>query len=366
MKSLALTLSRYFLTMFMRDRQAMFFSLFFPIIFMVVFGFLNNDEPDPIAIGITNNNNEAFANQFINSLTANPLIELTRGEEESLREALIIGDQSMVVVMPDHFDTDASATQSTTQLKVLVDAAQARQLGSIIPVLEQALLDVERDIRNTEPMFSFEIEDVEARNQRYIDFLLPGLLAFTLMQICVAGSGFNIVEYRRKGILKRLFVTPIRPKDFIFGIVTARGIYCLVQLSVLLIIAMLLMDITVEGNILSLYLILAMGTAIFLSLGFCVGGFAKSQQTVMMIGNIVIFPQIFLSGVFYSIDSLPGFIQPLASLLPLSFLVSALREIVNNGLGLVEIMPDIIGLIVWGIITLALAIKLFVWKDIAT
>ena len=90
--------------------------------------------------------------------------------------------------------------------------------------MEQALLEVERELRNNETLFPLSVVDVQARSQRYIDFLVPGLLALTIMQISVAGSGYNIVEFRRKGILKRLFVTPLKPSSFIGGIVLIVGV----------------------------------------------------------------------------------------------------------------------------------------------
>jgi len=232
-------------------------------------------------------------------------------------------------------------------------------------VLEQALLDVERQLRASQPLFNLNVEDVKARSQNYLDFLLPGLLAFTLMQISIAGSGYNIVEFRRKGILKRLFVTPIQPRNFIGGLVLARSLICLFQLSLLLSFAVWVIGVNIAGNFAALYLVIMMGTALFLSLGFCLGSLAKTQQAIQALGTLVTFPQMFLSGIFYPIDNLPALIQPVAQLLPLSFVVTSLREIAVNGATLLQIIPSIAGLLVWAIVALVLAIRLFVWKEVA-
>ena len=124
-----------------------------------------------------------------------------------------------------------------------------------------------RDIRGIKPMFNLVVEDVQARPQRYIDFLLPGILAYMLMNLCIAGSGFNIVEYRRRGILKRLFVTPIQPKDFIVAIILSRMVIVLTQISVMLGLAIMLLDINVVGGLPSLYGMVILGTFIFLCIG---------------------------------------------------------------------------------------------------
>jgi ABC-2 type transport system permease protein len=85
----------------------------------------------------------------------------------------------------------------------------------------------------------------------------------------------------------------------------------------------------------------------------------------MAVGNIVIFPQIFLSGVFYPIESMPALIQPIARVLPLSFIATGLREIANSGATLLEIIPSLIGIAVWFVIGFLLATRLFVWKEVA-
>ncbi len=233
-----------------------------------------------------------------------------------------------------------------------------------MPTLEKALVSIERKLRGTEPMFSLRVEDVQSRSQRVIDFLLPGILAFTLMQICIAGSGFNIVEYRRKGILKRLFVTPITPSEFIAAICMARLVWCLVQITVLLTFAVFLLDVNIAGSYLSLYFIVVLGTIIFLCIGFAVGSLAKTQEAVGALGSLVLIPQAFLSGAFFPIEAMPEVVQPVSLLLPLTHVVNSMREISNNGMTLLEITPSLLGIAIWMLISFALATRLFVWKEV--
>jgi len=359
--SLALTLAKTFLKIFLRDRQAMFFSLFFPVIFMTVFGLVGSQEPSAIAVGIADNANGELSQEFVQLLEANQQFDVVTGDEATLREMLITGDTSLVLVIPQTFE----ASNQNVTLRLLVDASQVQELGLIMPVLEQTLLAIERQLRNSEPLFSLAVEDVQARSQRYLDFLVPGLLAFTLMQVAIAGSGFNIVEYRRKGILKRLFVTPLLPRDFIAGIVMSRIVLSLTQISVLLGVAVFFLDVTIVGSFAALYSIIFTGSVIFLCIGFWLGSLAKTQQSIQAIGNLVVFPQIFLSGIFYPIDVLPTLVQPLAKILPLSFVANALREIANNGASLFQIAPDLIGITVWMVISFVLATRFFVWKEVA-
>jgi ABC-2 type transport system permease protein len=287
---------------------------------------------------------------------------VTLGEEDDLRNRVVEGDMTLVLVLPPGFRGD----EEPSELTMLIDASEARQTAMLRPVVEQALLEVERELRGIETLFPLEVVDIQARSQRYIDFLVPGLLALTIMQISVAGSGYNIVEYRRKGILKRLFVTPVRPGSFIGGLVVARLVITVVQVSFLLAMAVLLLDVPIVGSVLNLFILIPFGSAIFLSLGFFMGSIAKTQQAIMLLGNLITLPQIFLSGIFFSIDSMPEALQPVARLLPLSFLATGARDVIVNGVGLLDQIPTIIGMLVWLAIALTLAIRMFRWKEVAT
>jgi ABC-2 type transport system permease protein len=357
-----LVMARTLLKIFSRDRQAIFFTLFFPITFMAIFGFINNGDDKPIEIGVVDNAMNEFSARFVETLEQNSLFHVTVGSEEDLRQQVIDGDSTLTLVLPERFDGNVEPANLT----MLVDASQARQTAMLTPLVEQALLGVERELRGNEPLFPLTVVDVKARSQRYIDFLVPGLLALTIMQISVAGSGYNIVEYRRKGILKRMFVTPIMPSQFIGGLVLARLVITVLQVSFLLAVAVMLLGVPVEGSVLQLILLIFVGSSIFLSLGFWMGSIAKTQQSIMLLGNLITLPQIFLSGVFFSVDSMPEALQPIAKVLPLTFVVNSIRDVVVNGLSLIEQIPTMLGLVLWLAVSLSLAIRQFRWKEVAS
>ena len=355
-------LARDFMKIFLRDRQSIFFSLFFPVVFLSIFAFVRGGQ-EPISLGVANESGSPAANELLESLREDPAFVVVTGEEAALREQLIAGDQMLVLVLPADFQV--ANGNGPAALRLLADTSQFNQLPLVEPLLEQKLMAIERERRGEEAMFSLEIENVQALSQSYLDFLLPGLLAMMLMQLSVAGSGYNVVEFRRKGILKRLFVTPLMPRDFVAAIVAARLGIVLIQLTVLLAFALLVLRVNIIGSIAEFYLVAIIASAVFLNIGFCIGSIARTQQAIMAIGNIVIFPQIVLSGVFYPIDAMPGFVQPLAQVLPLTFVVSGMRDIAVAGASLLEIIPSLIGMGVWFAIGFALAARMFVWKDVA-
>lgn len=356
-----LKLTQTFLRMYFRDRRAIMFSLMFPLVFMFIFAFTGNVEPERIAIGVADNAQNALSASFIATLKDSPSFEVVEGSEGALRELVLTGDVRMALIVPPTFQDNGAPTA----LPVVVDTTQVRELGLLMPVLEKALIDAEHALRGTEALFSLQVEDVQARAQNYLAFVIPGLLAMSLMSISIAGSGFNIVEFRRKGILKRLFVTPLEPRHFIGGLVFSRTIICMIQLGVVLAVGVFVLGLDIAGDFLSLFGIMLMGIAVFLGIGFCLGSLAKSQEAIQGIANLVTLPQMLLSGVFFSIDSLPDFIEPFAQALPLSFVANGLRSIIIDGATLFDLGPTLLGLAVWAVIAIGLAIRMFVWKEVA-
>ena len=197
-------LTKVFIQIFLRNKQYILFSLILPIVILGIVG-LNDGDRDPIDLGLADNAESELSKQFISSLTSNDLFNLIQESEDVLRDDLINGDLMIALIIPADMGNQVNASK----IKLLVDKSQVQFIQTIKPILDQSLLDIERQITGNPPMFTLLIEDVKSRSQGYLDFLLPGIMAFMLMNLSIAGSGFNVVEFRRRGILKRLFVTPI-------------------------------------------------------------------------------------------------------------------------------------------------------------
>ena len=353
-------LAKTFIKIYYRDRQSLAFSLLFPLIFTLIFLF-SGGEPDPTDIGLVNQSENDLSLKFVELVKDNQAFAVTEGDEVELRGQLIAGDLTALIIVPKDFDKS-----NTSRLRLLLDASQVRQVDAIKDSFDSMLLSIERELRDTQPLFTLSLEDVKARPQRYIDFLLPGILAYMLMNLCIAGSGYNLVEYRRRGILKRMFVTPIKPKDFIISIVLARMFIVLIQLSVILALAIGLLKINIIGGLYSLFGVIVLGAIIFLCIGFFLGSFAKTQEAIRPIALLFTLPQLILSGVFFPISSLPVLIQPFAQALPLSVIASSMRDIANDGTSLLTVNFNFIGILAWIFISFFVATKFFNWQKVAS
>lgn len=353
-------LTKVFIQIFLRNKQYIVFSLILPLLILAIVG-LNDGDNDPIEIGIVNNSKSNLSQQFVDQLTSNKLFNIIQDSEGTLRNELVNGDLMIVLIIPSAMDDKVKSSN----IKLLVDKSQTQFIQTIEPILNQSLLSIEREITGRASMFNLVIEDVKSRTLSYIDFLLPGIMAFMLMNLSIAGSGFNVVEFRRRGILKRLFVTPIKPIDFVLAIVIARMVIVLGQLSIIFGFALAILDANIVGSVVSLYFVIMLSVLMFLTLGFSIGSLAKTQESVGVLATIFIYPQLVLSGIFFPIETLPEYIHPFAELLPLSLVADAMRSIANDGLELIDIYANFIGIGIWIVIGMLISTKLFVWKEVA-
>ncbi len=195
-----------------------------------------------------------------------------------------------------------------------------------------------------------------------MDFLLPGVLAMSIMQMGVFSVAFVFVDLKKRGILRRLRVTPINPNDFILAQVVTRLLVLLLQIVVLVAAGVLFFHLNFTGNFLDMFIVGILGAVVFLGMGFAIAGVSKSEDQVAPLANVLTLPMLLLSGVFFSRANLPGFVHAITDYFPLTYLADALRGIAIDGARLPQIWPQMTGLAVWAVLSCALAIKLFRWE----
>ena len=173
---------------------------------------------------------------------------------------------------------------------------------------------------------------------------------------------FVFVDLKKRGILRRLRVTPINPNDFIIAQVITRLLVLLMQIVVLVATGVLFFHLNFSGNLTDMFLIGLVGAIVFLAIGFAIAGISKSEEQVAPLANIVTLPMLLLSGVFFSRSNLPGFVHAITDYFPLTFLADGLRSIAIDGAKLQQLGPQLAGLGVWAVFSCILAVRLFRWE----
>jgi len=188
----------------------------------------------------------------------------------------------------------------------------------------------------------------------YFDYVLPGLLAIGLMNFAMVGAAASVARYRELKILKRILATPLDPSKFVAGQVTARLALAMVQTAIIMIVGVLL-GASLGTGWPWLFAIATLGNLIFVSLGFAVAGRVSSVDAANNMAGLATTPLMFFGGSFFPVDSLPGWLQPIADNLPLTPLVDSMRAIALEGAAITDVGTELATIGMWIIASIALA-----------
>ena len=344
--------------MWSRDRASLFWTFFLPLVIMVIFGLLNFGELGKVDLGIVDQaQNEASA-AFINELSGIDALRIATGAAETEQAQLADGQRDVVVILPPDF----AASENPAVVRAFYHGGRAGESQVGISILRSALDELNFAITRAERPVTLDARPVAARNLGYIDFLMPGVIGMSIMQLGLFSVAFSFVTMKREGVLRRLLATPLNPATLLIAQVITRLIVVVVQTLILAGVAIFLFGAEFAGNFFAVLLAATLGGAVFLALGFAVSGWARSEQQAAPLANIVSLPMMFLSGVFFSRDVLPDILQRITDYLPLTYLVEAIRGMTVQGDSIIAQWPNFLGMAVWLAVAFIIANRTFRWE----
>ncbi len=220
---------------------------------------------------------------------------------------------------------------------------------------------LQRAAGRKDPLATSEITSSEP-GSRYIDFLLPGLLALNLMGSSMWGVGYNLVVARKRRLLRRYAVTPMRRSHFLLSYFFSRSLFLVLELALLVTFGALVFGTFVRGSYAALVVVAFLGAASFAGISLLIGARVENTESANGWMNLVQLPMWVLSGAFFSYERFPEWLHGPIRALPLTALCDALRAIYNDGASLVNVLPQTIVLCVWGGVGFLVALKTFRWQ----
>jgi len=325
---------------FIREPEALFWALVFPIALAAGLGIaFRNQPPQVLTIAaVTPRLADALRqDKLLNVMQLPPLVA-----EQSLRTGKVV---LLAEPAPDgsilyRFD---DTNPEGRQARMLADQAIQRASGRQDPVAGN-------DKIMREP------------GSRYIDFLIPGLIGMGIMGNAVWGLGFAIVDARRKKLLKRIIATPMPKHYYLLSFLLWRLLLLVVEVGVPLAFGVLVFGVPMRGSALALIGISILGALAFSALGLLVASRVRTIEAVSGLANATMVPMWIVSGVFFSSQRFPDLVQPLIKALPLTAVIDALRANMLQGAGLAQMAPQAGVLGAWLVVCFSLALKLFRWR----
>jgi ABC-2 type transport system permease protein len=352
---------------FTRDKTALFWTMAFPVMFTLIFGVIFSGTGSiSFDIGLVNEDGASSA-RLVDSFKQIDAFKIKEGTRDAELQALKDGKRSAVIIIPA--GTGQALSQSSAQtgsgalLDVYYDPANQNTSQIVLNIVDKVVAGMNEGITGIAPALSIQTESVRANKLRDIDYLLPGVLAMSLMQLGLFGTAGPLVSLREKQVLRRMGATPLSKTTLLASQVSFRLTTALVQTVLLVAVGWAAFSVhIVMANILSILGVVLLGATVFITFGYLISGFAKTEEAVQGIISLPNFIFMFLSGIFFPIEIMPGWIRPVVDLIPLTYLGDALRATMIEAGSSFSMARNLGVLAVWLVACAVLAVRFFRWE----
>jgi ABC-2 type transport system permease protein len=370
-----------------RNRLGLVMLILMPLFMMVMVGFIypSNNTLTNVPVALANQDAPFYGStagsqvflqvlQGINNSTGMLTITNATGVDEikdlvqkgdveggvvipsNFTQSLISGEQGTVIIVTDQSNPQVSATIQAALTAVFQQMGTQLARNTVKGL--NSTVNENNSLAIVQP-YNIQTEGVVSGHFSYFDFIAPGIVAMTVMMSVMTGLPAAISHEREIGTLDGMMVAPINRLSIILGKTLAQTARGLLQGAIILTLATVLFGVTIHGSMLLVIGLLLLGVFSFVGLGVVLTSFAKDQETAMMLMMTLMFPMMFLSGVFFPIQQMPWYMQDISKVLPLTYASQALRKVMVLGAGVPAIATELTVLIVFGAVMIAIALPVF-------
>ena len=367
------------LTELFRNRLGLVLLIVMPLFMMVMVGFIypSNGTVSNLQVGLVNNdsgfNNSTIPSQSfllgletINSQT-HALVITNVSSVDSLKDMVQKGNLEGGIIIPSNFSQSVAGGQqgdiivmsdeSNPQISATIQGVLKAMVGAMGTATAQQKLNT-TNVAVIEP-FAVQTQGVVSGNPSYFDFIAPGIMAMTVMMSVMTGLPVAISQEKEIGTMDGMMVAPINRLSILLGKTMAQTGRGLIQGLIILALAIGIFGVVIQGSIILVFALLLLGVFSFVGLGIVITSFTKDQETAQMLMMTLMFPMMFLSGVFFPIQQMPWYMQDISKVLPLTYASDALRKVMVLGAGVSQISTELIILIGFGVVMIAIALPVF-------
>jgi ABC-2 type transport system permease protein len=360
---------RRIFTNFRHDKRSLALACVAPLFAMTVFGLAFSGELNDVPVIVVNDDLGAYNSTLnmtvrISSLVVSNLDEklLSITSESSLGAAVAAvedGEAWGVIYFPANFTQDiflrlqgASGAVSTISLRL--DNSNVNVASAIQRAVADALLMTMSQRGIAAPVNVDSSQPIYGEGAEFIDYFAPGVMAFAAYLLTTLLTLLAFVGERTTGTLERLLSTPLSVGELVTGYAVAYGTVALLQSVLLLSFAILAFGIEIAGNAALALLVIALLAVVSMNMGMLISTAAKRELQVVQLFPFIVLPVFLLSGIFWPLEAMPGWLRPFAYIIPPTYAVDALRSIMIRGWGLEKVWLDVAALLIFAVALLAL------------
>jgi ABC-2 type transport system permease protein len=361
----ALTLAN--IRSYTRDRAAVFWTLAFPLVFIVLFGLIfQGSSGARLNLGWVDTEKSPASEQLKAGFAALDGVTLTDTTFEDAKAQMQTGKLDGTIVVPVGYGASlaaagagAGSAAGPAQLDVYTDPSRPQLAGSIYQAVGTVLGVV--NLGGRPPLVVPSPQTVQTTNLNAISYFVPSMLGLSIMQVGIFAA-IPLVADREKLILKRLAATPLRRWQLVGSNVLMRLLIAFTQAIIIVALVSLLFGVEVVGSLIQVAAFVTLGAMAFLALGYVIASFAKTEDSANGMTSMIQFPMMFLSGAFFQIDQMPQFLQVVARIIPLTYLADALRQVMVGGAAFAPLWVCAAVLLGWLVVCFGIAARKFEWQ----
>jgi ABC-2 type transport system permease protein len=343
---------------FLRSRLAMFWTLAFPLIFIFLFGFIFQGSRFDVSLGWVDEDGTAASATLEHAFEASGVAKLTTASRDEALSLMRNGKVEAVVVVPAGY-ADSLGAGNHVDVTLYTDAAQQQASQSVRQVVGNIVGVVA--LGGRQPIVGVAEQPVQTNDLNFISYFVPSMLGLSLMQSGLFAA-IPLVADREKLILKRLAATPLRRWQLVGSNVLMRLLLAIAQALVIVGVGTAFFGVAISGNLVLIAGFIVLGSITFLSIGYLVASFARTEDEANGMVSVLQFPMMFLSGTFFLLDQMPDFMQGIARLIPLTYLSDALRQAMVDGTAISPLWMCALVLAGWLVVCFGIAARKFRWQ----
>ena len=346
----------------LRSPSAVVFSIAFPLIFILVFGFIGGGN-GKTSVKIAMDQGSDTSSSIYAALSQINSIKIVKGDEAFLLQELEKGRiTAKVLIAKTGLISPAYTIKITSSGAVMPQNIQLLQsvLNGVIAGMNQKYFAGNQTIARVDATIS----QLPGRAYKTIDFILPGQLGFSLLSSGVFGVAFLFFNLRQQLVLKRFYATPIKRAYIVLGEALSRVLFQLLTAVIVIGVGHFAFGFTLVHGLttfLTIMLLSFIALVLFMGFGFIVSGLAKNESTIPPFANLFTLPQFLLAGTFFAVEAFPTWLQPICNALPLTHFNNAMRNIAFEGASLAACSKELLILGLWIVGVYGVAFKTFKW-----
>jgi ABC-2 type transport system permease protein len=349
---------RYF-----RDKVALFFTFAFPLIFLLIFGTIFGGESGPnFDVAIINNSDSEFAAEFVKSAEEDALftVEPSMSYEEA-EEKIGRGEVDAILQLPEGFG-QVGDKYPEGQLELIYDQGDEQLAVTLQAVLQGVFDGINQEIAPADKPFTLESRPIQTADLSRLDYTVAGLIGFSILSLGIFSMSEGFTGDKKAGALRRMRVSPIKTWQLVTATAINRVLIGLLAVAMQFIAAVLFFDFSMRGDFISLILFTIASTICLFGFGMAIAGWAKDANQAAPLSNLVSFPMMFLSGVFFPTFLMPDWLQAATKFIPLTPVVDGLRLIMTEGQTILDLGPQLAVIGGWTVVIYLIAFRVFRWE----